>query len=276
MRLGILGRFGWRASWPVNALVVLYLILLAGLCQAAGPDKTGPEAEKKVEQAVKVRQKSQKSLDQWEAEKAKLVIEYETLVRQKEALERQHQDLSRSLKAFQQENRELTLQKRESLRIRTEMIPFLEGVYQRISSLVAMDPPLLKEERESRLARLDKVLKDPGITFSEKYRKVMEALFIEAEYGTTIEVYQDKIVMGDGPREGVLGNIFRLGRLSLFFLSLDNTLCGVFNPGENQWEALPEDMLPAIRSAVEIGSKRRPVELLSLPLGRLAMTGGAS
>ena len=126
-----------------------------------------------------------------------------------------------------------------------------------------------------RLVRLDKVLKDPGISFSEKYRKVMEALFIEAEYGSTIEVYQDKIVLNEGSGDGVLGNIFRLGRVSLFFLSLDNTVCGVFNPGKSQWEALPEDMLPAIRSAVEIGSKRRPVELLPLPIGRLALEGGA-
>ncbi len=275
MRLGAPFRItGWRAGRPALVSILLQLILLTGACLATAADDTGPAAEKNVGKAIAVRQTSQKDLDRWEVEKAKLIVAYETLARQKEALEQAHEDLSRTLTALEQDNRELALQKRESVRIRTEMIPLLEKVYNRLSTVVASDPPFLKEEREVRLVRLDKVLKDPGITFSEKYRKVMEALFIEAEYGSTIEVYQDKIVLGDGPSEGILGNIFRLGRVSLFFLSLDNTVCGVFNPGESRWESLPDHMLPAIRSAVEIGSKRRPVELLPLPLGRLVVKGG--
>jgi hypothetical protein len=117
-------------------------------------------------------------------------------------------------------------------------------------------------------------MKDPQVTIAEKYRKVMEALFIEAEYGSTIEVYQDKIQLQGTAQEGTLGNIFRLGRVSLFFLSLDQTACGIFNPGENKWQPLSDTHLPAIRSAVEMGSKRKPAELLPLPIGRLAAQGG--
>ena len=278
---------GLRLVWPVMRICLLALVFQAGICQAGQikpdpakpdqiqPDQTGPKAEKTVEQAIRVSRKAQEGLDRWEKEKARLIIEYETLARQKEALEKEQEELAGRLDALENENRELALRKRESVRIRTEMIPFLEKVYGRLSALVALDSPFLKEERKARLDRLDKVLKDPGIPFSEKYRKVMEALFIEAEYGSTIEVYQDKIVLKGGPEEGALGNIFRLGRVSLFFLSLDNSLCGVFSPGSNQWESLPAEMLPAVRSAVEIGSRRRTVELLPLPLGRLVRKGGA-
>ena len=43
----------------------------------------------------------------------------------------------------------------------------------------------------------------------------METLFIYAEYENTIEAYQDKVTLNEEP---VIGNIFRLGRASLFFL----------------------------------------------------------
>ena len=62
----------------------------------------------------------------------------------KKAREREHEDLSLTLDALHQDNRELTLQKRESVRIRTEMIPFLERVYGRLSTLVETDSPLFK------------------------------------------------------------------------------------------------------------------------------------
>ncbi|MCP4686980.1 MAG: DUF3450 domain-containing protein, partial [Desulfobacterales bacterium] len=100
----------------------------------------------------------------------------------------------------------------------------------------------------------------------ERFRKVMEALFVEAEYGNTVEVYQEKIVL-----EGktVLADIFRLGRISLFFQTLDQTTAGFFDPAQAAWRAAPSNYRREIDAAMEMGAKRRPVELLSLPLGRI-------
>ena len=69
------------------------------------------------------------------------------------------------------------------------------------------------------------------------------------------------------------GNIFRLGRVSLFFLSLDQQSCARFNVAQTEWQPLADEYLPAVRSAIEIGIKRKPVELLSLPIGHLALQG---
>ena len=97
---------------------------------------------------------------------------------------------------------------------------------------------------------------------------VLPALFIEAEYGDTIEVYQEKIALEKGQEP--LVDIFRLGRrVSVFFLTLDNARCGVYSPSKNQWQTLDPEYLSAIRSAVDVGKKLRPATLLLLPLGRL-------
>ncbi len=228
-----------------------------------------------METAIRIQQKSQEERTRWEQEKTRLVNEYEMLLQQKQFLEKENKTL-----AAQQDNQKVLIQnlrqqKEESIRIQEELSPFLTGIYTQFEALVANDPPFLKEERNMRLVNLSKVMKDPEITIAEKFRKIMEALFIEAEYGSTIEVYQDTIQLESTGQDETLCNIFRLGRVSLFFLSLDQAICGVFNPGENKWQSLPDKHLPAIRSAFEIGSKRKPVELLPLPLGRLVTQGGA-
>ncbi|MFN2356064.1 MAG: DUF3450 family protein, partial [Desulfopila sp.] len=86
------------------------------------------------------------------------------------------------------------------------------------------------------------------------------------EYGNTIEVYQETIVTEE--RE-MLVDIFRLGRVALFFQTLDHESCGFFNVARATWQPLPTEYNRTIEVAMEIGSKRRPVELLTLPLGRM-------
>ncbi len=239
---------------------------LTGQCQT----NTAKQVKKSVEESVRVRQKTQKQRDQWETEKSDLVFLYEQLQQEHAALVSQNRELTAARQGQGVINQNLLKQKQASLRIQKELLPFLTDVYKRLSTLVANDPPFLEKERLTRMKTVEKVINDHEISVAEKYRKVMEALFIEAEYGATIEVYQEKVVMGE---EEILGNIFRLGRVSLFFLSLDQQSCAVFNVAQKKWQPLPGEYLPAIRSAVEIGSKRKPVELLALPLGRLAIKG---
>jgi hypothetical protein len=83
-----------------------------------------------------------------------------------------------------------------------------------------------------------------------------------------VEVYQQTI---DLYRQDTLVNIFRLGRISLFYQTLDKQHCGVYNIAKNDWETLGNDYLQAIQDAVDMGSKRKPVEILDLPLGRIAV-----
>lgn len=244
---------------------------ICALLMAPGPVWCGNTAAQKatqaVEQSVTILRKSQAEKDSWEQEKTRLVLLYEQLQQENETLLSENQELISKQASMQAQNLNLAQQKKESIRLAAELFPFLQDLYARLETLIANDPPFLKQEREIRLQTLEKTLNDHFVTIAEKYRKTMEALFIEAEYGSTIEVYQDKIVMG---KEEVLGNIFRLGRVSLFFLSLDQASCAYFNVSQNLWQPLADDHLAAIRSAVEIGSKRRPAELLLLPLGKLA------
>lgn len=65
-------------------------------------------------------------------------------------------------------------------------------------------------------------------------------------------------------------NIFRLGRMALFFQTPDGKTCGTFDSASREWRKLPPQYHSQISAAMEIGAKRRPVEMLNLPIGRVA------
>jgi len=223
--------------------------------------------EKSVKLSIDTRQETQKQQEAWETRKLELTALYDQLLSENEALTHTFNQLSGEKLKHQDLNQSLEQEKLESIRIQEEMLPFLRAVQARLEILVKKDTSFLEKERTTRLTRLSHVMDDIEVSIGEKFRNLMEALFIEAEYGNTVEVYQDKIRIGANE---VQGNIFRLGRISNFFLSLDNNFAAVFNVSQNQWETLDEKHIPALAGGVEMAAKRRPVELIDLPLGNLA------
>lgn len=264
-------------KWVGNKLCIA--LLTACLVQGATSTLVlaGPSVIKEIKtpvaKAIDTRQKTQKTQEKWEVDQAKLVAVYEQLKTENEQLTAAHKHLSKEAARQIDANKAMADEHLEALRIQNEMAPFLQGVTARMEDLTDLDAPFLHQERTNRLARLHIIFDDPEISVAEKYRKTMEALYVEAEYGNTIEVYQEKIIMDNTE---VLGNIFRLGRVSLFFLSLDRTRAGVFNISDNQWKPLDNDHVPAIAGAVDMAAKHRPVEVLSLPVGRLAQSQGGN
>ena len=228
---------------------------------------TADTARKKVDNAITTRQNTQKKQDQWETEKSTLIIEYEQVKARQEQLLSTRKTLAQEAAGHDALVEDLAAQKEAQLQIQREMLPFLKEVYASLDKMVTDDPPFLREERQHRLQKLAGIMDDVEISIAEKYRKIMEALFVEAEYGNTIEVTQDKIVIAGSE---VLADVLRLGRISLFALTLDHQSAAVFNVAENRWAPLEKDHLPSVIAAVEMGKKRRTVEILSLPIGQLA------
>ena len=229
------------------------------------------DIEAPVDKAVDTRQATQEAREKWDVERRKLAEEYDRLKDENEQLVLTNKNMTQKAASLETENAGLTAEKEEALRIRTELSPFLKEVVTRLSTLVASDAPFLTEERKARLLRLDAIIDDADITVAEKYRKTMEALFVEAEYGNTVEVYREKIIMNGSE---VLGDIFRMGRVSLFFLALDRESAGLFDVASNQWRPLDKTQVPAIEAVVEMAAKHRPMEVVPLPIGGLAREGG--
>ena len=254
----VLKQWGWSMVGTVFAV-----FLLGGVVNG---NSLTEEVKSSVKQAVDIRQDTQKTQERWFQEKETLTAEYMALEQEHQRLLDQQQQLLKAQSLGETTVEQLTLALRDMEEISTGLDPFLKTVLLEIENLVENDPPMLKQERKNRVAKLRTTIEATDVAVSEKFRKTMETLFIEAEYGNTIEVYQEKIRLADEP---VLADIFRLGRLSLFCKTPDGNVTGVFDPATASWKTLPASFNQEIARAVEMGSKRRAVDFLTLPLGRV-------
>jgi hypothetical protein len=255
--------------FPRDAVVSLMVTLGVLVVPAvwAETNDTGDRARESVSQAVDTRQTTQKEEERWRGEKQELLGNYEQLLEEEKRLRVLETQLREETAAAAARIAAKEKEIKDSGEISGRILPFLEELVDRLKETLSSGMPFLVEERTQRIDRLTVLLSDPGVTVSEKYRKAMEALLVEAEYGNSIEVYQQTIAVGGTSR---LVNIFRLGRISLFYQSLDQKECGVYEVAASGWQPLSGAFNRVIQTAMEIGAKRRPVELLTLPLGRMA------
>jgi hypothetical protein len=256
----------------MKAVPIIYAVLfcisaiLGGADLSSGKD-FGKKVQSPVSRSIDIRKDTQEKEDAWTEQKLKLESEFEALEEERKNLEARLNDLRKIVEMHRQTVKSIETKLLEIDRISNELDPFLENLYQRLSELIQNNTPFLITERTKRLDTLRETLNDTTADTAEKFRKVMEALFIEAEYGNTVEVYQQKI---DFEAKTILVNVLRLGRLSLFCQTLDGKLSGFYDPGAEQWKGLSEKYNRSIRAAMEMGSKRQPVELLKLPIGKVA------
>jgi hypothetical protein len=225
------------------------------------------QVKKPVREAIDTRQNTQKEEEKWRDERHKLVAVYEQLQHEQKQLQDRKELLQHQIIATKDRIALKAKQLEDIEQISTQIRPFLQELAGRLRQLVSGGMPFLTAERNQRMARLTGYLEDPEVSVSEKFRKAMETLLVEAEYGSTIEVYQQTIELDNAPS---LVNVFRLGRISLFYQTLDRKRCGFYDVAAADWRPLPAAFNRSIQTAVEIGAKRRPVELLTLPLGRMA------
>ena len=253
-------------------LIVLFISIAPSIVMGANSAKetTAQVVEKAVGDAIETRQTTQKDLEKWENEKYELLATYEALLQENKQLKVLNEALDQELTHRREAVALLKKRQIENEKMANEMLPFLERIYGALSDFVLTDIPFLKDERATRLARLDEVMGDLQLPMTEKFRKVMEALFVEAEYGNTIEVTRSKINLSEGEKE-ILVDIFRLGRISLFALTLDHTHAAYYHVSKQKWLPLDPQYVPTILGAIEMAGKQRTADILSMPLGKIVV-----
>lgn len=228
--------------------------------------ETQRQVEQPLREAVDTRQSAQKVVDQWRGDRERLTAQFELLQEEIKQFKERNGELQTSVDATRERLTSKQHQLTEIARITGEITPFLDELLHKLQTAGQDGPPFLQQERQQRIEKLQALINDPAVSVGEKYRRLMEGLLVEAEYGTTTEVYQAHV---DLQGQSTLVDIFRLGRLNLFYLTLDQGSCGFYNEASKTWEPLGDAYLRSIKSAVAMAAKRQPVELVTLPLGRM-------
>lgn len=219
-----------------------------------------------VTETLEVRQQAQQQADAWHEEREALQRELDRLSTEAAQLETQCRQFEDQIEHRQQRVASLQRDLAESGRLTEEMVPFLTAVVQQLTEQVNGDLPFLTLERQQRLSRLEETLEDDDLSIGEKFRRILEAVQVETAYGRRFDVVQKNITLA---AQTTLMNQLQLGRLALFAQSLDGQRSAVYDPVSGQWQPLDDTFNGDLRKAIEMAGKHRPVDLLSLPIGKV-------
>ncbi|MBN2645079.1 MAG: DUF3450 domain-containing protein [Desulfuromonadaceae bacterium] len=247
----------------LNVLLCLLWLCAWTVCAEDFPH----QVEAPLQRSLALQQQTQQQADSWEQEKQQLLREYEQLQQQQRQLEQRRDSLLGQTRECTAQIAEAERAIREAKRLTSESQPFLEQSVVRLRQAVAEDLPFLTPERTERLERLQQAIDDPQLAAGEKYRRLMESLQIEADYGRSVEVSQQNLSLAG---QNALMNVLRVGRLALFAQSLDGRRGAFYDVALARWQPLDERWQSELQRALAMGSKQRPVDLTTLPLGRMA------
>lgn len=158
--------------------------------------------------------------------------------------EREQQDIERQLVSFQE--------------VQQEIVPLMLEMIDDLARVIELDMPFQLQERRDRVELLRDLMGRSDVTVSEKYRQVMGAYQIEADFSRSTEAYDGRL----GDRRV---DFLRVGRVLLAYQTPDRAETGFWNRNSGEWEVANEyrnDVVEGLR----IARKQAAPDLLRLPL----------
>ncbi len=213
--------------------------------------------------------RSQRKIDKLDDATRKMLEEYRRTLREIETLKAYTANLKQLVDSQRQEKASLQRQIEEIAIAEREIVPLMTSMVQTLEEFIELDIPFLPEERHQRIDQLKRLLGSPETTTAEKFRRILEAYQIENEYALTIEAYREELTL-NGEKKPV--DFLRIGRVALFYQTLDGNHSGFWVAREKRWQALPDDYRRPIRQGLRIARKEAAPDLLTLPMP----TAGAS
>jgi len=251
----------------LTVLATLLLLWMTGPAMAQSDQPKAKDVAETVDDAVEIQQQTQQQQEEWSAQRSELLARYSEAKANVQYLTDRVELERQKSEALEERIAELRRRLDESKRLADSVQDTMNAVLVRLQEGVGSDLPFLPAERTGRLASLREEIARPDVPSAEKLRRLLESLQVEAGYGSTIEVYQDQIDLGGEP---LFVDILRLGRLSLFWRTSDGKRVGEYDLGSGRWVELAGKYDRNIMLAMEMASRMRPVELIDLPLGRVA------
>jgi len=217
---------------------------------------------------IEIHQRTQKEKEQWSLEKTELIKQRNVLDNDQEDLLATRAELLAMLEQTKVASQELHNKSKPKTKASAagEIEGLLQNLVERLDARTRAGLPFLLKERNLRIEVLRALLADSQVGVAEKYRRVMEAVLIELEYGRTVEVYQEKIeVQG----KSLTANMLRIGSGALFYQSPDGLNVGRYSESTRGWSSLPAKYEQEVGKAFEIARHQRAAEIIDLPVGRV-------
>ncbi|RZQ55353.1 hypothetical protein CWI82_10700 [Pseudidiomarina tainanensis] len=198
------------------------------------------------------------------------IQQYKQITRQIQGLEVYTEQLQKQLDAQLVEKDELNSSIDEVSVVERQITPLMLRMIESLAKFVELDVPFLPEERAERVVSLRDLMDRADVDVSEKFRRVMEAFQIEADYGRNIEAYNGEMSV-NGQSQDV--EFLRMGRTVLLYKTRDGAHMGVWNQQQREWQELDSSYASNVQEAIRVARKQLAPDLLMLPV--FTQTNGA-
>lgn len=213
------------------------------------------------ESATRDAARSQDRIDQLDEQTQKMLDAYRSASWEAQQLTVYAEQLEALVEAQDSEKESLQRQSDALDRTEQELLPLMLRTVDYLDKFVDLDLPFLLDERRDRVASLKKLMNDPSSSNAERFRRILEALQIELDYGRSLGAERGDVA-------GRSADILRLGRIELYSLSADGSQVFRWDQQEKQWQPLPHRYANRVRQGLRMAREIIAPDLISLPVSR--------
>ena len=237
--------------------------LLLGMSAAAGAQGGGSPAVDATVQSNRAASAAQQQINQLDDQTRALLERYRAALWQTQQLNVYVQQIGPLLATQDGDRAALQQQLQQFGSSSHDLTPLLLRMLDSLDKFVALDLPFLQQERRERVAALKRLMSDAGTPQAEKYRRMLEAYKIEADYGRSLGAERMQLQLGGGSK---VVDVLHLGRVALYYLSLDGSEAGCWDAAAKQWRTIQGRYRSAIREGLKIAHETAAPEVLVLPV----------
>ena len=235
-------------------------VAFAGSTHAADPLEQIHKAERAIHKAAA---NSQVKIDSIHEQTQEIVLEYRDVVAETEIHKVYNDHVAKLVAEQNKEIASLEGQIAEVENTKRNVVPLMYRMIDMLEKFVKADIPIKSEVRADRIERLRRTMTDPNVSTSERYRQVLEAYEIEANYGTVFDAYQGELDLGD---RKITADFVHMGRIALLAQSLDLKNAWVWNNSTRTWDELGAEYLKPVTTAIRMARKQLSPDLAKLPV----------
>tara|TARA_R110001599_G_scaffold113681_1_gene279000 strand:+ start:479 stop:1285 length:807 start_codon:yes stop_codon:yes gene_type:complete len=253
----------FQKNRKVSAIYLSTLLCLFATSQQAFSDLKLDKSLNQAQKMITEGQSSQHLIDKTIDETNALNNEFKRL---SNSLEQININLSHQQQLHQQQVKQISSLENQLADVsNTEdaIIPLMLKMIDWLDMNIDADLPFHLDERNKRIESLKKNIFSPDLPLADIYRSVLDAYQVESEFGYNIESYHQSIELNG---QIIESQILRVGRVGLYYLTLDGLQGGFWDKQTKQWQAVKGDSLSEINQGILIAKKQLPHNLLALPL----------
>lgn len=246
--------------------VALTTVLSAGalLVGAAQADQTLDKVMQVAQAKTASGLQSQKRIDKLQAETSSLLQKFKIVNKEIEGLRVYNAQLEKQLANQLKVIEDLDGSIDQVTVIERQVQPLILRMLEGLEQFVDLDVPFHVEERRKRIDDLRNNQDRADISVAEKFRQVLEAYNIEAEYGRKLDTYVHTLEVGGQERQV---NILVVGRVALMYQTTDTKLSGAWDQNQRAWVELDSGAYrAAILKGIRIAKKQASIDVMELPV----------